>query len=180
MTKCMGIVRFFVMGWALCLLGLPYHVWADTGAQNDFVEIKLGSNLAIYDTELFNLLSDRKNIIDGKNYYEKVFAESFDALLLKSQTAQSKKAAFQLKKRLLSGPAARPRAFKDNAAQKIYLYYDACQAHACDETYLGLLYETQSKLMSARLVIGGKEELLGGAPDPEKHLLRSLKSNVAK
>jgi hypothetical protein len=180
MTKSTGIIRLILLGWTLWLLSLPHHASADTGAVGGFSEITLGADLAAYNTELFNLLSDHKNMIDGKNYYEKRFAASFDALLLKSHSTQSKQAAAQLKKRLLSGPAAKPRAFKDIITQKVYLYFDACQAHACDEVYLGLLYETQSKLMVARLASGGKEEFLGGASDPEKNLLRSLKPNVTR
>lgn len=180
MIKRLGVSRYVLLAWMLWLSGLPCNAWADADNISGFSEIKLGADLAAYDTELFNLLSNRKNIINGKNYYEKSFAESFSALLLKSQSGQTKQSASELKRRLLSGPAARPRAFKDSATQNVFLYYDACQAHACDRNNLALLYETQTKLMRAKLSINGKTEFLGIVSEPEKSLLSHLQPNAAR
>ena len=153
---------------------------ADDVTIKGFHEIALMSPHAIYNTEMFNLIRNRKNVIDGKNYYEKNFSAAFDSLLLKSQAMQSKQRAAQLKKRLISGPAAKPRAFTSNATQKVYIYYDACQAHDCDKTKLGLLYEPESKSMRAKLIVGGKEEFLGVASEPERALLDYLQRNSAR
>lgn len=180
MTKVLISGRFILFGWMLCFFGLSYNVWAVTDSIKRFTEIKLGANYATCNSELFNLLSNRKNIIDGKNYYKKSFVVKFDELLLKSQSAKSKDEMSQLKRRLLSGPAAKPRAFKDEATQKMYIYYDACQAHACDKTNLGLLYEAESEQMIAKLTIGGQNEFLGVVSDPEKNLLNFLKPSASK
>ena len=180
MTRNFKIKRMAILGWGLWVLALSFHVFADNNTLQSFTESKLGADAAAYDTELFNLLSNKKNIIDNKNYYRKDFATLFDTLLRQAHTAQTKQAATLLKKRLLSGPASKPRAIKDGATKKIYIYYDACQAHACDETKLGLLYGAGSKQMLAKLTVRGKAEFLGEVTLTEKDLLNYLQSENAR
>ena len=180
MTRNLKTKRIAIIGWGLWVLALSFHALADNNTLQGFTESKLGADVAAYDTELFNLLSNEKNIIDNKNYYLKDFATLFDTLLRQAQAAQTKHAAALLKKRLLSGPASKSRAIKDSATKKMYIYYDACQAHACDETKLGLLYEAGAKQMLAKLTVRGKAEFLGELTPPEKGLLNYLQSENAK
>lgn len=127
---------------------------------------------APFDTQLFNLLENRKNIVDGKNYYRKELARAFDALLATSKLSKADDNKVSLKKRLLSGPAAEPVAVTE--AGKQYLYYRACQAHMCDETNLGLLYEPAAQKMTASLRLHGKQEYLGAPAAAERALLDRL------
>lgn len=180
MTRNFKIKKIAIFGWCLWALALSFHVFADSNALQGFTEKKLGANVVAYDTELFNLLSNEKNIIDNKNYYLKDFAMLFDTLLRQAQAAQTQKDAIFLKKRLLSGPASKPRAIKDGATNKMYIYYDACQARACDTTKLGLLYEVGVRQMMAKLTVQGKGEFLGEVTPAEKDLLSYLQSENAK
>lgn len=180
MTRNLKIKRIAIFGWCLWVLALSFHAFADNNALQGFTEKKLGADVVAYDTELFNLLSNEKNIIDNKNYYLKDFAIPFDTLLRQSQAAQTQKDAVFLKKRLLSGPASKPRAIKDGATNKMYIYYNACQAHACDTTKLGLLYEVGVRQMVAKLTVQGKAEFLGEVTPAEKDLLSYLQSENAR
>ena len=180
MTRNLKIKRIAILGWGLWVLASSFHVFADNNVFQKFTERKLSADVVAYNAELFNLLSNEKNIIDNKNYYLKDFAILFETLLRQSQAAQTQKEAVFLKKRLLSGPASKPRAIKDGATNKMYIYYDACQAHACDTTKLGLLYEVGVKQMVAKLTVQGKAEFLGEVTPAEKDLLSYLQSENAK
>ena len=127
---------------------------------------------APFNTQLFNLVENKKNIIDGRNYYRKEFAQAFDALLAQSKLAKADDVKVPLKKRLLSGPAGEPVAVTEAGRQ--YLYYRACQAHMCDETNLGLLYEPAAQKMTASLRLHGKQEHLGAPAAAERALLDRL------
>lgn len=167
--------------WFAILISLYFSLaFAESPAALGYAESKFDPSLVEYNTELFNLLSNKKNIIDKKNYYIKEFASMFDSTLRQSQNAKTKQDTATLKKRLLSGPASKPRLYRDNNTSKQYIYYDACQAHACDETKLGLLYEIDSKQMLARLTVHGQVEYLGKIPAPERRLLDLLQSDNAR
>lgn len=128
-----------------------------------------------FDTELFNLLINRNSIIDGKNHFNKSFSNSFDLLLSGSKLSTPKENSASLRKRLLSGPAPKPIYISDVVTGKQYIYYEACQAHACDETNLALLYEPLSKAMRARLFANNQYEFLGNVSQQEMQLLIHLK-----
>lgn len=68
-----------------------------------------------YRTQLFNLVVDDADVLDGKNYYQAGFAKQFDALLASSSLAKADKTRVPLKKRLLSGPAPQPALLADPA-----------------------------------------------------------------
>jgi|SRR5471030_132809 len=127
--------------------------------------------IASYNTQLFSLLMNKKSPVDGKNHYQKEFDLAFDTLLAKSALAKSTKLAVPLKKRLLSGPQPEPAVVQDKHSGRQYVYYEACQSHACDETNLALLYAPVSKTMLARLHLDGKDEYLGDPSPAEKTLL---------
>jgi len=127
---------------------------------------------APYDTQLFNLLENRKNVIDGRNYYRKDFAQAFDALLATSTLSKADDNKVSLKKRLLSGPAAEPQTASQGGKQ--FLYYGACQAHMCDETSLGLIYEPATGRMAASLRLNGRQEYLGAPAPAEQALLDKM------
>ncbi|GJI96539.1 hypothetical protein RugamoR57_32570 [Duganella caerulea] len=132
--------------------------------------------IAAYNTQLFSLLMNKKSPVDGKNHYQKDFDLAFDALLAKSTLAKSAKPAVPLKKRLISGPQPDPTIVQDQHSGRQYVYYEACQAHACDETNLALLYAPSSKTMLARLHLDGKDEYLGDPSPAEKTLLDHSKN----
>jgi hypothetical protein len=127
---------------------------------------------ASYNTQLFNLVENRKSLVDGRNHYRKDFSQSFDRLLAQSQLAKADDVKVPLKKRLLSGPAGEPETVTDGGRE--YLYYRACQAHMCDETNLGLLYEPAAGRMTAVLRLKGKQEYLGAPAPAERVLLEKL------
>ncbi|WP_166793520.1 hypothetical protein [Pseudoduganella plicata] len=129
---------------------------------------------APFNTQLFNLLENKKNIVDGKHYYRKDFAQAFDALLASSKLSRVDENKVSLKKRLLSGPAGEPDAVTE--AGKQYLYYRACQAHMCDETNLGLVYEPASGKMAASLRLNGQQEYLGTPTPAERALLERMQA----
>jgi len=156
------MTRFILMTGAL--LAALYGVGATAAAPAD----------AAYNTQLFNLLENKKNIIDGRNYYRKEFAQAFDALLATSKLAKADDNKVSLRKRLLSGPAAEPETVNDGDRQ--YLYYGACQAHMCDETNLGLVYEPASGTMVASLRLNGKLEYLGAPAAAQKALLDKMQA----
>ena len=93
MTRNFKIKKIAIFGWCLWVLTLSFHAFADNNALQGFTEKKLGADVVAYDTELFNLLSNKKNIIDNKNYYLNDFAIPFDTLLRQSQAAQTQKDA---------------------------------------------------------------------------------------
>lgn len=131
-------------------------------------------SLSPFNTELFNLLRNQKNSIDRKNHFNKDFSSSFDRLLLDAKGITNEKKRASLRNRLLSGPASKPDSISANGKQ--YLYYEACQAHACDTTRLGLLYDVQSKSMCAELKVDGATEYLGNPSPAEVVLFEQLKS----
>lgn len=129
------------------------------------------AQLAPYNTQLFGLLINKPSPVDGKNHYQKQFDQAFDALLAQSKLAKASKVAAPLKRRLLSGPQPDAAVVTDKAGARQYLYYEACQAHACDDTSLALLYSPASNTMRARLHMYGKDEYLGNPDAAEKALL---------
>ena len=143
-------------------------------------EAPMTASETAYNTEIFNLLLPGKSLVDGKVHYNPRFARSVDALLAQSGYARLGKpgtAQAFLKKRLLSGPAAKPRSVAlqtGTPATPSYLYYRACQAHACDVTNLALLYQPASQRMVALLRIDGQSEHLGQPGSAERALLTAL------
>jgi hypothetical protein len=142
--------------------------------ENTFDVLSFTPEISAYNTELFNLLLNRNNVIDGKNRFNKKFSYLFDALLVEGHAVSDSKSLNFLKKRLLSGPEPKPLYF--SASRKKYIYYEACQAHACDETRLFLLYDVELRSMRAKLVVDGVARFLGGPSQQEITLLEQLKS----
>lgn len=134
-------------------------------------QIATAAQLAPYKTQLFGLLINKPSPADGKNHYQKQFDQGFDALLGQSRLAKASSVAVPLKKRLMSGPQPDAAVVTDKSGARQYLYYEACQAHACDDTNLALLYAPASKSMRVRLHIDGKDEYLGNPDATEKALL---------
>ena len=132
--------------------------------------------VAPYETQLFNLLMNQRSILDKKNYYQPAFAAQFDALLASSALAKADKTKVSLKKRLLSGPASAGSVVTDLPSGRQFLYYDACQAHRCDDTSLGLLFDPVSRRMIGKLNLDKQSEYLGAPSDSEKHLLQRAES----
>lgn len=81
-----------------------------------------------------------------------------------------------LKKRLLSGPAPEPVVLQDASSLRRYVGYAACQAHACSDTHLRLLYAPASKAMVGRLALAGKVEFLGKPSLAERALLEQAQT----
>ncbi len=126
---------------------------------------------APYSTQLFSLLTNGSSPVDGKNHYQKEFDQQFDAMLAQSALAKAAKPGVPLKQRLMSGPQPEPLTLQDKAGGQQYVYYEACQAHACDDTSLVVLYAPASRAMLGRLHLDGKEEYLGSPSVREKALL---------
>lgn len=138
--------------------------------------VATAAQLAPYNTQLFGLLINKPSPVDGKNHYQKQFDRDFDGLLAQSQLAKATKVAAPLKKRLMSGPQPDAAVVTDKTGTRHYLYYEACQAHACDETSLALLYAPATNSMRGRLHIDGKDEYLGNPDAAEKALLAPPKA----
>jgi hypothetical protein len=138
--------------------------------------VATAAQLAPYNTQLFNLLINKPSPVDGKNHYQKQFEQDFDALLAQSRLASASKVAAPLKKRLMSGPQPDATIVTDKTGARHYLYYEACQAHACDDTSLALLYAPATNSMRARLHLDGKDEYLGNPDAAEKALLAPQKA----
>jgi hypothetical protein len=132
--------------------------------------------MALYKIQLFNLLTNEKSILDKKNYYQPAFAAQFDALLASSALAKADKTRVALKKRLLSGPASEASVVTDLPGGRQFLYYDACQAHRCDDTSLGLLLDPVSRRMIGKLNLDKQSEYLGAPSESEKRLLQRAES----
>lgn len=129
------------------------------------------AQLAPYNTQLFSLVMNAKSPVDNKNHYQKQFDQAFDALMAQSALVKASKNKVAIKKRLMSGPQPDPAIVQDKASGRQYLYYEACQAHVCDETSLALLYAPDAKAMLGRLHMDGKDEYLGNPNAAEKALL---------
>lgn len=129
------------------------------------------AQIAPYNTQLFSLLLNQKSPVDGKNHYQKAFDLSFDAMLAQSALARGAKAGVPLKKRLLSGPQPDAVVVPDASGTRQYVRYEACQAHACEETKLVVLYAPASQAMFGRLHLDGKDEYLGHPSAAETALL---------
>ena len=127
-------------------------------------------SLAPYQAQLFNLLMNRRSPVDGKNHYDRKFDQVFDALL--AQSSMAKASAVPLKRRLLSGPQPEPDIVDDKVANTVYLYDEACQAHACADTSLALVYAPASGRMAGRLLVDGKQAYLGKPTAAEIDLLK--------
>jgi len=128
-----------------------------------------------YRTQLFNLLSQEKNIVDGKSHYQRCFAKQFDGLLASSKLAKADKTGISLKKRLLSGPAEEAALERDPATGTQWLVYDACQAHRCDEISLRLLYDPAARRMVGKLNLDKQSEFLGAPSAGEQRLLEQAR-----
>ena len=129
------------------------------------------AQLAPYNMQLFSLTMNAKSPVDNKNHYVKEFDQAFDAMLAQSALAKTTKNKVPLKKRLMSGPQPDPAIVQDKASGRQYVYYEACQAHVCDETNLAVLYAPASKAMLGRLHMDGKDEFLGKPTAAEQALL---------
>jgi hypothetical protein len=129
-----------------------------------------------YNTYLFNLLMNKKSLEDGKNHYQKAFDDSFSAMLGSSLLAKATPSRVSLRKRLLSGPQPEAALVQDKGNGRQYIYYEACQAHACDETNLSVLYAPSSRAMLGRLYLNGQVEYLGNPTPAEKKLLDQSKN----
>jgi len=132
-----------------------------------------------YNTQLFNLLLDQKSPVDGKNHYQKQFDTAFNTMLAQSALAKSGNPGVSLRKRLLSGPQAEAIVLRNKVSGQHYVYYEACQAHMCDETRLAVLYAPASNAMLGRLHLDGKDEYLGNPGASEKRLLDGAAAKVA-
>jgi hypothetical protein len=147
------------------------------GGCSDAAEAVSPATLAVpedispYNTYLFNLLTNKKSLVDGKNHYRRTFDQSFDAMLATSNLAKSSPSAVPLKKRLLSGPQPEPVLVRQKNNRLQYVIYEACQAHACDITKLTVLYSPDLKKMLGRLHLDGKIEYLGNPTPAEKAML---------
>lgn len=139
-----------------------------------YTKSNVTSSLSSFNTELFNLLRNQTNPVDRKIHFNKEFSSSFDRLLLDAKGITDEKKRASLRNRLLSGPAPKPDFISANRKQ--YFYYEACQAHACDTTRLGLLYDVQNKSMCAELKVDGATEYLGNPSPAEVVLFEQLKS----
>ena len=137
----------------------------------------VSSAVAPYQTQLFNLVMNKRSLVDGKNHYQKSFDQRFDAMLASSTLAKQQPSTVSLKKRLLSGPQPDAVLVRDKRSGHEYVVYQACQAHACDATSLAVLYAPDSQAMSGRLNMHGKVEYLGNPGNAEKNL---LDASVAK
>lgn len=124
-----------------------------------------------YNTQLFNLVLNQKSPADGKNHYQKQFDTAFDGLLAQSKLAKAASNGVPLKKRLLSGPQPEGVPLQEKGSGQHYLYYESCQAHACSDTSLAVLYAPASNAMLGRLHLDGKDEYLGNPTAAEKFLL---------
>lgn len=133
------------------------------------------AQLAPYNTQLFSLVMNSASPVDNKNHYIKQFDQALDALLAQSALARASKNKVPLKKRLMSGPQPDPAIVQDQGTGRQYVYYQACQAHVCDETSLALLYAPASKAMLGRLHLDGRDEYLGNPTAAEKVLLTPSK-----
>jgi len=152
-----------------CILGA-------TCAASAAAEPSNAAALAPYQTQLFNLLTNGKSILDKKNYHQPAFSARFDALLASSSLAKADKTGVSLKKRLLSGPAAEGAVLTGLPGGRQFLYYDACQAHRCDDTSLGLLFDPASGRMVGKLNLDKQSEYLGAPSESEKRLLQRAES----
>ena len=132
--------------------------------------------MAPYETQLFNLLTNEKSILDKKNYYQPAFAAQFDALLASSALVKADKTGVPLKKRLLSGPASEASVVTNLPGGRQFLYYDACQAHRCADTSLGLLFDPVSRRMVGKLNLDKQSDYLGMPSESEKRLLQRAES----
>jgi hypothetical protein len=137
------------------------------------------ASAAPYNTELFNLLLDQKSPVDGKNHYQKQFDTAFNTMLAQSALAKSGNPGVSLRKRLLSGPQAEAIILRNKVSGQLYVYYEACQAHMCDETRLAVLYAPASNAMLGKLHLDGKDEYLGNPGASEKRLLDGAAAKVA-
>jgi hypothetical protein len=135
------------------------------------IGLAIAAPAAQYETQLFNLLSDKPGIIDRKNHHDAGFEARFDALLASSRLAKVDKNKVALKKRLLSGPAAEGAPLDVPGSPEQWLYYTACQAHKCDEVSLELLFDTASQRMVGKLQLEKQFEHLGAPSEAEKRVL---------
>lgn len=146
---------------------------ATAGAPHAHRPDAMGGAAAVkpYGTQLFNLVVDSADVVDGKNYHQAGFAKRFVALLASSSLAKSGKTRVPLKKRLLSGPATQPALLADPATGRQWLVYDTCQAHRCDEISLRLLYGPASRRIGGKLNLDKQFEFLSTPSAAEQHLL---------
>lgn len=136
------------------------YAFAQSRDAGDCVETQANPDFKEYDTEPFNLLVNKRSLIDGKNHFSQKISHAFDELLLKTSAIKSKKDFEELRQRLLSGPAPKPRFYKNSVTQSEYIFYEICQAHACNTTNLIMLYAPRSQSMAIRLSINEKVEFL--------------------
>lgn len=170
MIKLREIPR--VLAITIVLLILQKNSFAQPNLPEGIVRTRAPEGLTQYNTKLSNLVSDKKNVIDHRNYFSPEFARDLDRLLVRA--TRSKQDCALLKRRLISGPESDPTILLDRVEQRIYFYYEACQAHACDETNLRLLYEPRSKTMVGSLTYGGKHQFLGPVSHREKQIFENL------
>jgi len=161
-----------VLASLFCTAFLSSPVYSAEASGKDYAVLPATAKIEQYNTQLFNLV-DKNSVMAGKKF-DKDFAARFDKLLQASHVANGPGELKFLKKRLLSGPAPEP--VYVTASGKQYLYYESCQAHACDETYLSLLFDVDTKVMSGRLVDSGKSSVLGTPSAQELKLLGQLRS----
>lgn len=145
-------------------------------------DVPMAPRYTAYDTQLFNLMVEGEHVVDGKVQFDPALAKGVETLLAQSnyvRSSRKKGAAEMLKKRLLSGPAPQPRAVALRAGGKEYVAYWACQAHACDETNLILLYQPDAKTAFAQLNVEQRGEYLGNPGAEEMALMSALKNAPA-
>jgi hypothetical protein len=174
MTNLQSCIRKTTQVLFCTILAFSVNIGAAGVNVNNYEVLNFTQDISVYNTELFNLLLNRNNVIDGKNRFDKKFSSQFDTLLIDGHAASDNKSLSFLKRRLLSGPEPKP--LYISASGKKYVYYEACQAHACDETNLALLFDVELKSMRARLVVDGVTRFLGAPSQQEIKLLDQLKS----
>jgi hypothetical protein len=175
MIKCEVRRKFAARAILASFVFCTFTAVADTNAHGaTYTQVEVSPQFSPYNTELFNLLLNKKNIIDGINRFNKNFSKSFDDLLYTTNRMGSKTNLPLLRKKLLSGPEPKPVFVLANG--KKYFYYEACQAHACNVTNLSLLYDVETRSMRAELLMDGVVELLGDPTPTEIELLHQLKS----
>lgn len=170
MTKIRSLINAGLSA-IVCLALLSSPASSAEPAAKDYAVVPVDAHAEKYNAELFNVVE--KNGVMGDKNFDKDFAARFDRLLQESPVARNRSELKFLKKRLLSGPAPTPLYLA--AFGKRYLYYKACQAHACNETHLSLLFDVGTKAMSGKLVVSGAPEILGKPSPQELELLEQLR-----
>jgi len=129
---------------AALLLAFPLPSFAQQN--NQYQPLTFPDSLTRFDTEFFRLVNPESSIDPQtkKNYYDPALAKQFDAVIKQFSTLDKK-----LKQKLLSGPAAKGKYI--TVGTSTYIFYSACQAHACNTTDFVVLYQPEKQRLIGRL-----------------------------